>query len=95
MIIKHGMTINIRSKEELEVFLKIAEQEGYKWRNGREIQRHDLDSPRAISVGYQKRDVYPNSLSHQSIESPCGLATNIVEASRLFHNQLISKQLNK
>ena len=94
MIIQYGMTINIRTQEELEMFYDVAEKEGYKWRYGKELRRADICAPRAISVGYRSDDRYPMALSHQPIAYPCGEATDIVEASQLFRNQLISKRRN-
>lgn len=94
MIIQDKMTINIRTQEELEVFYEVAEKEGYRWRQGKEIRQGGLAAPYAVSVGYRESDTYPNALSCQSIGWSFGYATNVVEASKLFRNQLISKRRN-
>ena len=94
MIIQDKMTINIRTDEELEVFCDVAEKEGYLSRGGSNVREAFFRSPIAISVGYREGDVYPTSLSYQSIGNYVGLATNVVEASQLFRNHLISKRRN-
>jgi hypothetical protein len=93
MIIQSGMNIKIRTKEEAEVFIDIAYKEGHRWRNGLRVKDVDIIPPRSISVGYITSDVYPNDLSQDRIGYCGGNARNIVEASQLFRNQLISKQV--
>ena len=93
MIIQSGMNIKIRTKEEAEVFVDIAYKEGHRWRSGLRVKDIEIIPPRSISVGYRTDDVYPNDLSQDSIGYCGGNARNIVEASQLFRNQLISKRL--
>lgn len=91
MIIQYGMNIKIRTEEECDVFIEVANKEGHKWRDGKQVR--SVDYPVAISVGYRNSDRYPNDLSRDRVDYHGGLACNIVEASQLFRNQLISKKL--
>ena len=93
MIIQSGMNIKIRTEEECDVFVEVATKEGHRWRGGRLAHQLPLTVPQSISVGYNKYDIYPNDLSHDRIDFCGGNATNVVEASDLFRNQLISKRL--
>ena len=92
MIIQAGMNIKIRTKEERDVFIEVAHKEGHLGRDGTDPARID-NYPLSVSVGYRRDDVYPKDLSWDSVDYSGGLATNIVEASHLFRNQLISKRL--
>ena len=93
MIIQQGMNIKIRTREELEIFVEIANKEEHRLRDGSKMTRDNVHYPAAISVGYRSSDKYPNDISRDSIGFCGGLATNVVEASQLFRNQLISKRL--
>lgn len=95
MIIQSGMNIKIRTEEERDAFIEVARREGHVFRTGTEISISTINCPAAISVGYRDSDVYPKDLSQDNISFHGGLATNVVEASQLFRNQLISKRLKK
>lgn len=95
MIIKDGMNIKIRTEEERDVFVEVANKEGHKWRGGHTVRAVDIYVPSAISIGYRADDNYPKDISRDGVEFCGGRATNVVEASQLFRNQLISKRLKE
>ena len=95
MIIKDGMNIKIRTYQEREIFADVATKEGHKWRDGMRVRDGYISIPSSISVGHNESDKYPNDLSIDSVSYCGGGARNVIEASELFRNQLISKMLKE
>ena len=97
MIIQQGMTINVRTKEELDIVIEVCEREGHQrthratmYRTLLELRRKDL--PISISCG-ACGDVFPKDISI-GLTAKYMFGKKVIEASELFHNQLISKRRN-
>lgn len=80
-----GMAIIIRNKDELEVFAQAANRTGYKFRRAR---IRSLYTPVRVSIN---TDGYLTQCDDLNYPLNDGI-TEVVEASQLFRNQLISER---
>ena len=95
-ILKKGMSIKCRSREEIEVFKQVAAAEGHFWSSGDPLsQTHESHRGNNLSfqVGYGDR-YFPDDISVASIDFGNGNTVS-VEASDLFRNQLISRRVKR
>ena len=90
MIIKDKMAVICRTKEEQEVYVEIATKEGWKSSSGQTI-RANKALPMNYATGYFNES-YPNAITNGSASQDFPSHLTIVEASDLFHNQLISRR---
>lgn len=90
MIIKNKMAVICRTKEEQEVYVEIATREGWKSVGARALHtNHTL--PMNYATGYFD-EKYPNAITNGSANQRFPEDLTVVEASDLFHNQLISRR---
>ena len=88
MIIKANMTINIRTQEEWDVFTKIGHAEGIRWFFEPHIALYERRyNAFGVHIDYEHKAL----TSHFNYKENAD--TVIVEASDIFHNQLISMRL--
>lgn len=97
MIIQQGMTIRVRTQEELEILIEVCKKEGHQ-RTHRSYRGSTLDdllnqgTPCSISCGLYG-DKFPKDISRGLINGNYKGVKTYIEASQLFRNQLISKRL--
>lgn len=91
-VLKKGMSINCRTEEEEQVFREFADKEGHRWAGGGEslLEHRVCHAPCSFQIEYGFRK-FPHSISqsHVGFNDKC----TQVEASELFHNQLISRRI--
>lgn len=90
-MIESGMNIRIRTKEEWEVFVEVGTKEGITWSGGGSLTTSISYYERSIQVGMWE----PNTITWCDLNYKCRECPNIVEASDLFRNQLISRKIKE
>lgn len=89
MIIKNGMSINIRTKEEWDVFVEVGTREGIVWNSGTPLAQYNpWHRDFSIQIGHD----HSRRATHDSIDYSNSKCPNLVEAADLFHNYLISRR---
>ena len=97
-LIKKGMSINCRTKEELEVFEKIAVAEGHRWSSGKAFSTKGRGVPISFQIGYFTNCQYPRDITYAfndmnfTGEGFLANTMTVIEASELFRNHLISRR---
>lgn len=97
-LIKKGMSINCRNREEVEFFQQVATAEGHRWCTGDSLLDFNNSMQHAsFQVGCFATSQFPNDITF------CGNDFNythdgkltLVEASDLFGNHLISRRAKR
>ena len=92
MIIQDGMSINIRTKEEWQVFCEVGAKEGIVWDSGTSLAEYSRDfHNHSIQIGY----FTPHKATYAELNWTDDECLNLVEAADLFRNYLISRRLKQ
>lgn len=88
MILKDGLSVNIRTQEECNAFIEVGIKEGLIWYGGSKLNYSNIVG-NSIQIGmFNTRQITRCHLNYTSKECP-----NLVEASELLHNHIISRRL--
>ena len=96
-LIKKGMSINCRNREEVEVFQQVATAEGHKWCTGDSLLTcYANEQSMSYQVGCFATNPFPNDITfcHDFNYTHDGKLT-LVEASDVFGNYLISRRAKR
>lgn len=104
-LIKSGMSINCRNKEEIAIFREIAIAEGHLWVSGRNLcELFDDAKAGSFQIGYEENQ-FPRDVTFYNKDDDEGDCFNfvgeyeyadtmtVIEASDLFRNHIISRRL--
>lgn len=90
--LKNKLNVVCRTAEEEQIYREIADREGYKWEGGESLleKRYYEEIPTSFQIGYWNSNeiTYCNDLEYRMPED-----FTTVEASVLFHNELISRRI--
>ena len=92
MIIQDGMQILVRTEEEWQTLIEVANKEGIKWNGGQPVYKSDRGIGSIFVGSYTPRRLTRelNNFDYRTSSCP-----NVVEASDLFRNQIISKRIKE
>lgn len=95
-IIKKGMSVNCRNRDEVEVFNEVATAEGHFWLSGTSLKVRQYDAPISFQVGYADNEFPLDITWSKSMnfvgESEFINSMTVIEASDLFRNRLIARR---
>ena len=86
-ILRDGMSIQCRTKEERDIFFEVAAKEGYLWNGCGHLDPELARVKSSFQLGY----INKHRVTHGTLDSQYGTLVNI-EASQLFRNLLISRR---
>ena len=92
MLIQDGMQILVRTEEEWRALVEVANKEYIRWSDGSCVRKSE-NCIGTIFVGSwtSKRLTRARGFNHEHHER----CTNIIEASDLFRNQIISRRIKE
>ena len=86
-ILRDGMSIQCRTKEEYDIFFEVAAKEGYLWNGCGHLDPKIAIVKSSFQLGYSNA----HRVTHGTLDRQYGTLVNI-EASQLFRNLLISRR---
>ena len=95
LISRRIKAVKCRTPEEVAIYEEIARAEGYRMSSTNRVELSGAQH-RVYVTNYDSGSRFPNDIGYTSnvdyVDSYPGQCTIIVEASKLFHNQLISRR---
>lgn len=86
-ILQNGMSVQCRTSIERDLFYEVARREGWRWNGSDDMRPMTLRVPTSFQLGYS----HDGRVTHGYADRVYGTLKN-VEASKLFHNLLISRR---
>lgn len=94
-LIQPYMAVKCRTPEEVAIYEEIARAEGHRTSSRSRVELSGAQH-RVYVTNYDSSSRFPNDIGYTSdvdyVDRCPGQCTIIVEASKLFHNQLISRR---